>query len=187
MLREEILDSAQTLLTEKGYAAMSMDDLAAQVGISKPTLYSHFATKDDLVAAAAVRGMDRLLAVIETRPEEQSPLQHLVLVLRTMVQYQIDKGTMAMRTWTPEIFRVLCMHQDAAERLQRINTAIGSLIQVGIERGEIDPALDPATVMMAFHGLVGALHHTRFRNTAPDLNSVADTLAAIFERGIRAP
>jgi AcrR family transcriptional regulator len=44
-LREEIMNAAQELVAEKGYGAMSMDELAARVGISKPTLYAHFANK----------------------------------------------------------------------------------------------------------------------------------------------
>ena len=55
MLEAEILDATREILAERGYVAMSMDDLAAQVGISKPTLYSHFATKDEIIVATILR------------------------------------------------------------------------------------------------------------------------------------
>ena len=42
LLYDEILTAVGELLGEKGYSAMSMDELAARVGISKPTLYSIF-------------------------------------------------------------------------------------------------------------------------------------------------
>jgi AcrR family transcriptional regulator len=57
MLREEILEATHQLLTERGYAAMSMDDLAARVGVSKPTLYNQFPTKEDLIAATKGRSL----------------------------------------------------------------------------------------------------------------------------------
>jgi AcrR family transcriptional regulator len=50
-LREsEIVATAAALLSSKGYAGMTLDDVANEVGISKPTLYQHFASKEDLGA-----------------------------------------------------------------------------------------------------------------------------------------
>jgi AcrR family transcriptional regulator len=50
-LREsEIIATATALLSSKGYAGMTLDDVANEVGISKPTLYQHFASKEDLGA-----------------------------------------------------------------------------------------------------------------------------------------
>jgi AcrR family transcriptional regulator len=45
LLRDEILQAAAALLNEKGYAAMSMDELAGRAGISKPTLYGYVREK----------------------------------------------------------------------------------------------------------------------------------------------
>ena len=55
---------------------MSMDELAARVGISKPTLYSIFPTKEDLLVETIVHGMDRVAAVIQADQTQRSPLQH---------------------------------------------------------------------------------------------------------------
>ncbi|MFL5699301.1 MAG: helix-turn-helix domain-containing protein, partial [Ktedonobacteraceae bacterium] len=44
-----ILQAAEEVLIEKGYHEMSMDEIAARVGISKGTVYLHFASKEDLV------------------------------------------------------------------------------------------------------------------------------------------
>ena len=50
----EILQKAAQLLTERGFANLNMDDLAEVVGISKPTLYQHFKSKDDLVTQVVI-------------------------------------------------------------------------------------------------------------------------------------
>ncbi|WP_226550872.1 TetR/AcrR family transcriptional regulator [Celeribacter naphthalenivorans] len=47
--RREIIASARDLMREKGYAGMSMKDVALSVGLSKSSLYSHFGSKEDLV------------------------------------------------------------------------------------------------------------------------------------------
>jgi outer membrane protein TolC len=59
-LREEaILDSAASLMAERGFAATSVDDIAAHVGVSKPTLYQHFPSKDAVAQAVLLRNITR--------------------------------------------------------------------------------------------------------------------------------
>src|SRR5258705_1780197 len=53
---DEILNCAEQLFVERGYANVNMDDLAEVVGISKPTLYQHFKSKEELIAEVFIRG-----------------------------------------------------------------------------------------------------------------------------------
>jgi len=56
-VREDaIVHAVNRLLAEKGFDAMTVDEVAAQVGIAKASLYKHFPSKEDLAAAAMVRG-----------------------------------------------------------------------------------------------------------------------------------
>src|SRR5689334_10862227 len=121
LLRDEILQAAGALMHEKGYAAMSMDELASQVGISKPTLYSHFTTKEDLVVAAVSYWFDRVSEAVTADPTPRSPLQQLAFILRTVVQIQIDRDALSPRPWAPEVFQLLCQHAEVRERLDRID------------------------------------------------------------------
>ena len=62
-LREDaILDAATRTLAAKGFDLMTMDDVAAEVGISKPSLYKHFKSKEDLVGEVMVRLVDGALS-----------------------------------------------------------------------------------------------------------------------------
>ena len=49
---EAILDATLRLLGELGYARMSMDGIAAEAGVSKPTIYARYRGKADLATAA---------------------------------------------------------------------------------------------------------------------------------------
>jgi len=49
---ERILDAAYGLFWRQGFLRVSMDEIAARAGITKRTLYQHFRSKDDLMAAA---------------------------------------------------------------------------------------------------------------------------------------
>jgi AcrR family transcriptional regulator len=58
---EAIVQTANRLLAEKGFESMTVDEVAAAVGIAKASLYKHFPSKEDLAAAAMVRVMQRTL------------------------------------------------------------------------------------------------------------------------------
>jgi AcrR family transcriptional regulator len=175
------------LLSEKGYVTMSMDDLAAYVGISKPTLYSHFPTKDFLVVKTAIREMERFIALIEADVDGQTPLQRLTTVMRKFITFHSQKESMEPRSWTPELFQLLCTDEEALGCMRRIDAAIIALIQACAAAGEIDRQLDPATVASAFFALASALRHARFARGGPPHPAAGEMLLAIFERGVRAP
>ena len=65
-VREDaIVASVNRLLAEKGFESMTVDEVAADVGIAKASLYKHFASKEELAAAAMVSVLDRALAFLE--------------------------------------------------------------------------------------------------------------------------
>ena len=52
-----ILDAAEALFAERGYAGTTLRDVAAAVGIRNPSLYNHFPNKESLYAAVLERGI----------------------------------------------------------------------------------------------------------------------------------
>ena len=187
MLRDEILQAAGTLMHEKGYAAMSMDELASQVGISKPTLYSHFTTKEDLVVAAVSYWFDRVTEAVTADATPRSPLQQLAFILRTVVQLQVDRGALSPRPWAPELFQLLCQHPRVRDRLDQIHESVQRLVHEARAGGELNPALDPVVIVRVFFTLLHTLKAPMlFEVGQPEPSAVADTLATIFERGVRA-
>lgn len=188
LLYDEILTAVGEMLSEKGYSAMSMDDLAARVGISKPTLYSIFPTKEDLLVETIVHGMDRLSAVILADQVQRSPLQRLMFILRTVIQMQVSKGALTPRPWSPEVIQLVCMREEVVERMRANETTLVELIQQGIAAGEINLALDPVLILRAFYAILNALHLPYLGSMgASNPSTVADTLVTIFERGVRVP
>jgi len=188
MLYDEILTAVGSLLEEKGYSAMSMDELAARVGISKPTLYSIFPTKEDLLVEAVVHGMDRVAAVIQADQTPRSPLEQLIFILRTVIQMQVNKGALTPRPWSPEVIQLVCMREEVLDRMRANEAILVDLIQRGVANGELNPALDLVLILRAFYAILNALHLPFLGAMgAPKPNAVVDTLVTIFERGVRAP
>lgn len=53
--RQAVIDAAERIFLEQGYATTSMDGIAAEAGVSKRTVYNHFASKQDLFQAVVAR------------------------------------------------------------------------------------------------------------------------------------
>ncbi len=76
-VREAILDATDELLSRNGYQKMTIDDLAAAVGIGKGSIYLHFRSKEEVVLSHIDRIIERLkdeltkIAALEISAEER--------------------------------------------------------------------------------------------------------------------
>jgi AcrR family transcriptional regulator len=64
--RRQVLDAAIAVFSEEGLHGASMDAIAARAGVSKPLVYAHGGTKDELFAACLAREADRLVTAMTT-------------------------------------------------------------------------------------------------------------------------
>ena len=64
--REQLLDVGRKLFAEKGFEAVSVEEIAAKAGVSKPVVYEHFGGKEGLYAVLVDREMNHLLDSIQT-------------------------------------------------------------------------------------------------------------------------
>jgi len=65
-MKTTILDSAQRLIQQKGANGFSYADIAKEVGVSKPSLHHHFATKSELVARLMERYTEQLIEYLDS-------------------------------------------------------------------------------------------------------------------------
>jgi AcrR family transcriptional regulator len=89
--RDAILDATDRLLARYGYKKMTIDDLAAEVGIGKGSVYLHFASKQEI----ALSHIDRIIARLKVRLEtiaarKISADERLRLMLAERVMFRFD-------------------------------------------------------------------------------------------------
>src|SRR4029077_17975872 len=61
---EQTLEAAHLLFAERGYAAVTMDEIPAAVGVTKPLLYNYFGNKERLYIACMEQAGDSLTTVV---------------------------------------------------------------------------------------------------------------------------
>src|SRR4051794_37834674 len=84
--RETILRGAATAFGEKGYAATSMEDVAAAAGITKLIVYRHFSSKeelyDEVLERVSERGRDLFMAGLQAGRPGSGAVRSLLTVAR---------------------------------------------------------------------------------------------------------
>jgi AcrR family transcriptional regulator len=187
LIEDDILHVARELIAEKGYSTMSMDELAARVGISKPTLYGFFNTKADLVVAAAKRSFEQSLALIEeVLRQPGTALDHLGAILRTMIEYHYREGIVPTGGSMPEMMELIHSRGETSGLKQRIVAIVDDLVTQARHEGLLADDLSDAAVLQVFRGVImSVLHGDPCYEPVSDPLALAEDLSQIFVRGVR--
>ena len=148
---EAILQVAGEVFMEKGYHGMSMDEIADLVGIGKPTLYRHFASKEELFSALVMRDLPEIFQALDAISAKQTSVQQK-LEATLQIIYQHAAGTCLLLLFSggteiPQEFHekrteIEAIQRDFAERIRRF-------LEEGKERGEFDSSV-PIPLMQSF-------------------------------------
>jgi len=149
-VREEaILVAVNRLLAEKGFDAMTVDAVAAEVGIAKASLYKHFSSKEELAAAAMIRLLDRALAQIDLlRANSQaSEIEQLKAVTRWTMQVQLAGEMPSLPAQNSALRTALMGNRTYLDRLMEVSECLGEWIDAGQKSGQLDANLPPEVIL----------------------------------------
>ncbi|WP_170146152.1 TetR/AcrR family transcriptional regulator [Paracidovorax anthurii] len=144
---QAIVEAAGRLLGEKGFEAMTLDEVAAEVGVAKASLYKHFAGKDDLCAAAMARAVERLSEFLDGLPPDTPPFECLRQLLRWLLSLQLTDELPLLLSRNSGLKRSLkeCTAYQGA--LQCVSTRITEWITEAQRAGQMSRVL-PAEVIL---------------------------------------
>lgn len=150
-VREDaIVQAASRLLAEKGFDLMTVDEVAAEVGIAKASLYKHFPSKEALAAAAMVKVLDRARGFLAELPDTQ-PLEQLKAVVRWMMQLHLT-GEMPSLPSQNSSLRATLMNSTAyMDGLMEASDRMGAWIEQAQAQGLINPRLPAIAVLYTLY------------------------------------
>src|SRR3954469_24730103 len=100
--RDELTRIAARRFAGRGYQGTSLADLAAALGVQKPSLYHHIASKEDLLWEVAWEGAQAFHAGLDGVPVDAPATERIRLALRAhlaVVGGQVDVATVFVREW----------------------------------------------------------------------------------------
>jgi TetR/AcrR family transcriptional regulator, regulator of autoinduction and epiphytic fitness len=136
-VREDaIISSVNRLLAEKGFDAMTVDEVAADVGIAKASLYKHFASKEALAAAAMVRVLERgaQLLADQAAQADRRPSERLRAVARWALEQQLLGEMPTLPSQNSSLRTELLSSKSYVDLLMRSSDLLGEWIVQAQER-----------------------------------------------------
>lgn len=153
-IREDaIVEAVNRLLATKGYDAMTVDEVAAEAGMAKASVYKHFASKEDLAAAAMIRALDRAVVFVDGLREntDARPIDQLKAVARWAITSQLEGEMPSLPSQNSALSNSLQANEAYMDRLISLSNKLSIWITEAQTSGELNPDL-PAemTLYMLF-------------------------------------
>ena len=181
--RERVINAAFTLFVQRGYADVSMQQIADEASITKATLYHHFRDKQDLYLATMRTAFTRNQATLADRIGTEPEMSFLI---REVLAFVLESKRADMQRLMADF------HQHVDEETQQRFWAefprpwrmLEPIVQRAIDRGEIsDP--DATFVSTYIYGAIaGYAHIMRMQDDSVLSDSTLEHFAATVLNGI---
>jgi TetR/AcrR family transcriptional regulator, cholesterol catabolism regulator len=182
---QEILTGAATTFRRIGYANATLEDVAAEVGLNRASLYYYVATKSELlieVLDKPIFGMTYELAVIE-----KSQLAH-----KDKLRNAIRAHMQAISDGYPELFVLLAEYQTLGKddtevfaNAKRYSDLFTKIIVAGQRAGEIRSEINPRIAMLGILGMCNWTHRWYRENGGMTVSEIGEDFTTIVLDGLQ--
>ncbi|MDN3920093.1 TetR/AcrR family transcriptional regulator [Roseateles violae] len=155
--QDAIVGAVNRLLASKGYDAMTVDEVAAEAGLAKASLYKLFSSKEELAGAAMVGALDRALAFVdELRLAAQNDaaegrpvraLDQLKAVTRWAMATQLEGEMPSLPAHNSSLSASLQSNEAYMDRLLALSNRLGIWITEAQTGGQLNALLPPELVL----------------------------------------
>jgi AcrR family transcriptional regulator len=183
MREEAILDATNRLLGSKGYEAMSMDDIAAEVGIAKGSLYKHFESKETLAAAVMTRLLQQTRDALDEVPAQWPAIRKLEGLLRWTLAQRLSGGVPHLPSTSPSLQQSLLANGPYMDSLMGLSDQIGALIHQARADGDLRPHLRDEFVLYTLYARTcdPTLEFLKATGSMSDQEIVEQMVSACFQ------
>ena len=151
--KRKIFETSMKLFAEKGYDATSIEDITANVGVAKGTLYYHFTSKEEIFNFLVEEGIKLMQNSIDIKTSKLvnyiDKLKAIVLIeIKVVVKYENLITILLSQFWGKE-----ARHQKCKQQVYNYINKIESIVREGIEKGEIKNG-NPEAIASEIYGLI---------------------------------
>jgi AcrR family transcriptional regulator len=172
--RRQLVQAATRLFAERGFRAVSMEDLAAEAGVSGPAVYRHFASKEALLADLLIDVSQQLLEQGTRRAQSVSTFESLTLLISFHTDFALRDRDL-IRIQDHDFANLAPEDARTVSRLQR------AYLEVWIEvLRTMDPTLRDSvarTKIQAVFGLLNSTPHSASHRDTETTRSILEAMA----------
>jgi AcrR family transcriptional regulator len=183
--RQEVLVAAARTFNRMGFHIATLDDVAAELGVTKPALYYYAKSKDELLFACGQMALDALDGALDKSDgTDLNGLQRLSRFFRLYAEIICEDFGRCLVLTEPRDLATRSRKANVSGR-RALNLAVRDIIKDGIKDGSIKPC-DERTLAIAMFDAFNGLG--RWFDAKGDLSlaTVVDQYLGIFAAGIAA-
>ena len=133
-----LLEAARVLVAEQGPEALTLSALAAQVGLSRPSLYEYFRSRDDLVAAMVEDELPRWITELEAEVHRHAdPSDRIAAFVRTQLRMLTDGRHSALVVLAGHALGPAAQDRIMAEHARLFAPLVAALTDIGVAQPEL--------------------------------------------------
>jgi len=174
--RRRLLDAGRELAREGGYDAVGMRQVAERAGVSAPTAYQYFSSKDHLLVDAMVDRVDTTTEAVRARPSRaRTPLDRTVATLRRVMKRVGEEPNLYVAMTRAYISGV----PEVAHARSAMESTMRQWVDIALGPAELDDRDAVVAILEAvlFAGMVGLVTGSKVpSDIADDLERAARTL-----------
>jgi TetR/AcrR family transcriptional repressor of mexJK operon len=153
---QRILDAARGRFAYYGFSKVTMDEIARDVGLAKPSLYYYYPTKESLFRAVIAQEQSQFVRDMEILLKKESPasqkLKEYVGVRFQLFRKLVNLNTLSFKSWS----EIRSMTGDLFNNLETQELkAIHRILMLGKSSGEFSCANPHQTATLLLHVLHG--------------------------------
>ncbi|MEC5216338.1 TetR/AcrR family transcriptional regulator of autoinduction and epiphytic fitness [Actimicrobium sp. GrIS 1.19] len=146
-----IIEAVHGLLARKGYELMTMDEVAAEVGIAKASLYKHFPSKEALAAVAMIGLIENTIAHVRDLPEDMPAIDKLRGILRWAMEVRLQGGLPTLPSDNRFLRDSLLNNAQYVSKVVDLNELLGALIDAARNAGAMRKDLPIEVILLTIY------------------------------------
>jgi len=159
--RKRITAHAERVFRERGFRKVTIEELCADLGMSKRTFYRHFADRDALVVAVVVERVEGYVPTIlenltSTGPVDEILRTHFDLLIHNVLANVSTQMMVDIQVLMPELWDRIDQFRSGAVGI------ITELLRRGQNEGSIRPDIDPTVAGKLIQGILTNVAHPKF-------------------------
>lgn len=181
-MKNQILHKATEMFLTLGFKSVTMDDIAAEMGISKKTIYQHFSNKDSLVKAVTTTlfeniscGIDQIILA------DKNPMEELFAIKEFVMKNLKDENTSPiyqLQKYYPKIHKSLMLKQ-----FDKMGTCVIENLEKGISLGIFRKEINKEYISRFYFAGMTSIKDVELFN--PDVFSLKELQTGYLEYHLR--
>lgn len=186
-MKEKIINKAEEMFLTLGFKSVTMDDIANELGISKKTIYVHFANKTKLVDAVTFNVFEHVCDGIDCICDQSdNPIEELYDIKLFVLNYLKKEKTspqFQLKKYYPQIYQRLQVKQ-----FEKMHDSVKESIQKGVDTGLFRNNIDVDFISrLYFNGMSGIKDENIFPQSKFSMDYLMESYLEYHLRAICSP